>query len=272
MPKNAPPQAKPAPATVAGTTETKALAPIAPRGLAVPVDKIAESPLDAVVYYAEQARRAAVVGIAYQVLAGMAATQLKKALGVTKGTRSDLANDERLAAGWEPFCKKTLGVSADTVSRWMALAALVAAKLGKLEWLTPEALEQFAHLSADQFAALHKSIKGVVDGKTQQQLLLEWGALAGGAHRGTTPSGDGGNGDGSGSDAKPPGWSDEEWSEWLAADETLRAAIDHVRAFRAAIDAFAAAEKVHPHIPAHYRDEVRVRAMDTLASLQDATI
>jgi hypothetical protein len=236
----------------------------------VPAQQIAENPLDAVIYYAEQARRAAVVGIAYQVLAGMAATQLKKALRVTQGTRSDLALDERLADGWEPFCKKTLGVSADTVARWTALAELVAAKLGKLEWLTPDALEKFAHLSADQFAALHKSIKGVVDGRTQQQLLLEWGALKGGAHRATNPTGPGGSDDQG--DAKPPGWSDEEWAEWLGADETARAAIDHIRAFRAAIDAFAAAEKVHPHIPEHYRDEVRVRAMDVLGALQDVTI
>lgn len=270
MPKKAPQQASPAPVSVAGTTETKTLATVAPRGIAVPVDQIAAHPLDALVYYAEQARRAAVVGIAYQVLAGMAAKQAKKQLGVAKGTRSDLANDERLAGGWEAFCKKLLGVSADTVNRWMAIAELVANKLGKLEWLTPEALESFAHLSADQFAALHKSIKGVVDGKTQQQLLLEWGALAGGAHKGTTPTES--SGMGAQDETKPPGWSDEEWMEWLKADETLRAAIDHVRAFRAAIDAFAAAEKVHPHIPAHYRDEVRVRAMDTIAALQDAKI
>lgn len=267
MPKKAPQQASPAPATVAGTTETKTLATVAPRGIAVPVDQIAAHPLDALVYYAEQARRAAVVGIAYQVLAGMAAKQAKKQLGVAKGTRSDLANDERLAGGWEAFCKKLLGVSADTVNRWMAIAELVATKLGKLEWLTPEALESFAHLSADQFAALHKSIKGVVDGKTQQQLLLEWGALAGGAHKGTSPTGNGGAGDGTDPDAKPPGWSDEEWQQWLAADEQAKAAIDHARAFLAAIDAFAAAAKVHPHIPNLYRDEIRVRAMDAVADL-----
>ena len=268
MPKKAPQQASPAPATDAGNTEPKTLATVAPRGIAVPVAEIAASPLQAVVYYAEQARRAAVVGIAYQVLAGMAAKQLKKQLGVTKGTRSDIAEDPRLAGGWEAFCKKSLGISADTVTRWMALAELVAVKLGKLEWLTPEALESFAHLSEDQFAALHKSIKGVVDGKTQQQLLLEWGALAGGAHKGTTPSGNGGAGDGTEPDAKPAGWSDEEWQQWLDADEQERAAIDHARAFLAAIDAFAAAGKVHPHIPALYRDEIRVRAMDAVADLQ----
>jgi len=271
MPKNTAQKTKTQPSKPEETQNEIIVVDTQTTKLLIPSELIADSPLDACIYFAHQARRAAVVEVASQIIAGLAAAAAKKAMQVEQGTRSDIADDPRLAKGWAGFCKTSLGVSDETVNRWMKMAALVAAKLGKLEWLTLESLEHFASMKEDQFAALTKAVKGAVEGKTQTQLLLEWGLVNGGAKRAITPSA-GSEGNDANPDEPLPGYTDEEWREWCDGDEVLREAIDHARSLRSQLRQFTGAAKVAPHIPAAYRADLRVALSEAAQMLADATI
>lgn len=266
MPKNtAKKPAKNAP------SEALALAESQPVALRIPSEMIAASALDACIYFATQARRAAVVEVASQIIAGLAAAATKKAMQIAQGSRSDLADDPRLAKGWAGFCKTSLGVSESTVERWIRMAAVVAAKLKKLEWLTLESMEHFATMKDDQFAELTKAVKGAVEGKAQTQLLLEWGLVNGGAKRAITPGGADPYA-GANSECPLPGYTPEEWSEWIAADEVLREAIDHARSLRSQLRQFTGAAKVAPHIPSAYRADLRVALAEAAQMLAEVVI
>lgn len=222
-------------------------------------------PIEAAIFFAGSARRAAIAGLAAQIFAGAAIAALKKQLNIEPGARTDLSTDPRLAGGWGKFCKTHLHISEDTAANWQRLAGHVFTRLGKLDF-TPEELENLASLSEDRFAKLHAAVKKAADGKTATQLLLEFGLLAGGAKRGTTPPapGDGPSGD----DETPAGWSDADWQEYLAADATARNAIDATRSTIAALAIFEA-EKASVHAPAHYRDTLTLALENALATLRE---
>ena len=242
--------------TALTTTETTLATPAPAGAVLVPREAIASDPLGALAFFAGQVKKTTVFCVTMQALAGMAAKAAKTALAVTQGKRNDLANDPRLADGWDGFCKDTLGVSKSTVQRWTLLAEYVAAKLGKLDWLTAQGMEQFASLSDDQFSALQKAIKAAIpDGQSMTQMLLEYGVLKGGSKKATKP-GTPGEDEAPDPNAPPPGYSVEEWQQWLNADATEQSAIDHARAYLAALRAWSDGAKHLPHIPQNYRDDI----------------
>lgn len=252
-------------------TNTTALAKIEPQNIAtqslqLPREMIERDPLGACAYFAACAKKAQLVSLAAQVFAGAAISKIKSDIGITSGKRTDLANDERLKDGWDVYCKNSLGISKVTAANWERIAKLVAAKIDGIDGLTAASLERFSELADDAFNQLQKAISKVTDGRSQSQLLLEWKMCAGGAKRGTSPSGDGGGGNAA-PQGTPPGYTDEEFEEYLAADQTGKAAIDHARALIFALRQFVAVTTLLVHIPEHYGTEIEERVKQAVEVL-----
>ena len=219
-----------------------------------PQQQIAASPLDAAIHFAQIAKRAQLASLAARVFAGLAATAAKKLLGIGQGTRTDLADDARLADGWEGFCKKHLGTSARIVSNWEKVAQLIGPKICKLNGISSDSLEHFMELADDEFEKLRKVVASACEGTTLTQALFDWKMLNGGNKSGggivpTDPAAD---------TDTPPGWTEEEFTEYQEADATLRAAIDHARSVTHSLRGFTSAVELTPHIPQHYRESLKL--------------
>lgn len=152
--------------------------------------------------YATASDRFARASLAMQVMAGFELSDVRKAAPFTQGRKpraakyphdaviSENAHKQALSAQndpfagfstWEDWLKGTVGISADTAGRWMAMADAVRPRLKKLDgWasLVRDLMERpIADLEPAEIEVLGKAVAKICDGRTQLDFLQELGIV-----------------------------------------------------------------------------------------------
>lgn len=111
-----------------------------------------------------------------QSMFGMVLAELKRKLGFVQGGARDQKPHAAVFASWGEFLKKTYDLSDDTARRYMDMGEGVRGRLNKVGGDLKAILSKpLATLTPAEYDTLKKATHKITDGRTQAQLLLDFG-------------------------------------------------------------------------------------------------
>ncbi|WP_075090628.1 hypothetical protein [Verrucomicrobium spinosum] len=108
----------------------------------------------------------------FMVLMGLELKRLKKALGETRGRKTQ----DGLGISWEATVKANLGISDETATKYIAMADGVKTRVAILQELEAKLLAApLSDLSDQEQEQVFAAVKDSTDGKTAKELMQEYG-------------------------------------------------------------------------------------------------
>lgn len=208
---------------------------------------------------------------AWAIVLGMEFAEAKKALGETRGGDRKSDNPDQ-SSGIRTFDQWREQFFPE-VSRTQSYEYIRIARETKAGMIKSgsEAFASLLHLapsqlSDEQRALLHKEVKGFADGRTLNQLMLDFGLVKKGRKAGKGTGNNGAETKRLNKGEPEPGWSQEEWEDYCDADDEERDAIDKLRPIEIGILAELEAGTL-AHLPERFRANLAAAALKLTGTL-----